>query len=107
MALNMTESQLSGRRVVSQDGHVLGEVTGLIVDTGTWRVIQLAVHLRRQSLEPLRLKKPVLGSQTIRLATDDISGVGDAVVLKQRRDELSFAGGEELREEPAPPPPGQ
>ncbi len=105
MGLNMTDSQLIGLRVVSQDGHLLGEVDSLVIDTGTWQVAELAVRLRREALEPLHLKKRVLGSQTVRIASDHISGVGDAVVLKRRRDELSFAGGDEMSDDQAPAPP--
>jgi sporulation protein YlmC with PRC-barrel domain len=107
MALNMTDSQLIGRRVVSQDGHLLGEVSDIVIDTGTWQVIQLAVRLRRSALGAFRLKKPIFGTHTIRLAAGDVSGVGDAVVLRHRREEIKFPTGPELPEPGViPPPPG-
>lgn len=107
MALNMTDSQLVGRRVVSQDGLLLGDVSDLVIDTGTWQVVQLAIRLRRSALEALRLKKPLFGTHTIRLAAADVSGVGDAVVLRQRRDEIKFPIGPDLPQPGVvPPPPG-
>jgi sporulation protein YlmC with PRC-barrel domain len=96
MVLNMTDSQLVGRRVVSQDGHVIGDVASLVVDTESWRVIELGVKLERKALEPLHLKKPVLGTHTVRLPIDDVSGLGDALVLRSRLDELRFAADEQV-----------
>ncbi|HLU65328.1 MAG TPA: PRC-barrel domain-containing protein [Kofleriaceae bacterium] len=91
----MNQGQLVGRRVVSQDGHVLGEVSSLLVDTASWRVVEVSVKLRKEAVAPLRLKKRRFGSQTVRVPAEEISGVGDAVVLRHRRDELALiAGGE-------------
>ena len=105
MVLNMTETEIMGLRVVSQDGHVLGEVSGLVIDTTSWRVAELAVRLRRSALEPLRLNKPVLGTQTIKLPASEIAGVSDAVVLRRTLGEFHFAAPE--GEEPAAAPEDQ
>jgi sporulation protein YlmC with PRC-barrel domain len=86
----MTEGQLVGTRVVSQDGFVLGDVAGLVIDTDSWRIAEIAVRLRRESLEPLRLKKKKIGSKTVHLPAEEVSGVSDAVVLKHRRDQLTL-----------------
>jgi sporulation protein YlmC with PRC-barrel domain len=92
----MTEGQLVGTRVVSQDGFVLGDVAGLVLDTDSWRIAEIAIRLRRESLEPLRLRKKKIGSQTVHLPSEEISGVSDAVVLKHRRDQLTLVTGGEL-----------
>jgi sporulation protein YlmC with PRC-barrel domain len=85
----MTESQLIGRRVVSQDGHVLGDVINILVDTDAWRVVQLGVRVRRASLERLGLPKPPwLGRRTIGIAIEHVAGVSDAVVLTLRLADL-------------------
>jgi len=94
MVLNMTETQIMGLRVVSQDGHVLGDVSGLVVDTSSWRVAELAVRVRRSALEPLHLNKPMLGTQTIKVPASEIAGVSDAVVLRRTLGEFQFAAPE-------------
>jgi sporulation protein YlmC with PRC-barrel domain len=104
MALNMTESQLVGRRVVSQDGFVLGDLASFVVDTGTWRVVDLSIALRRRALEPLGLRKPVIGSQTIRLSADEIAGVSDAIVLRRRMEDLRFLAAEQKPDATTAPP---
>lgn len=96
MPFIVTESQLIGRRVVSQDGHVLGDVASIAVDTDSWQVVQLGVRLHRRSLERLRLPKPpVLGSHTIAIAIDHVAGVSDTLVLKLRLAELRIPTADE------------
>ena len=90
MAMNMTNSQLIGRRVVSQDGHVLGDVSHLVIDSGSWRMVEVGVRLRRDAIEPLGLHKPWIGSQTVRIRVGDIAGVSDALILRPRLDDLRF-----------------
>lgn len=94
MVLNMSDNQIVGLRVLSQDGHVLGEVSGLVVDTSSWQVAELAVRLRRDALEPLQLNKPLLGTQTIKVPASEVAGVSDAVVLRRRLDEFRFVDNE-------------
>lgn len=88
MALNMSASQLKGRRVVTQDGLVLGDVSDVVFDTDSWQVIELEVRLRRKSFELLGLEKPVLGTRTIHVTADLVAGVSDALVLKPRLADL-------------------
>lgn len=81
---------LSGKHVVSQDGVDVGEVQGLEVNVETWAVVALEIKLERDVLERLNLKKPMLGTHSVKLAVDRISGVGDTIVLKATVDEIAF-----------------
>jgi sporulation protein YlmC with PRC-barrel domain len=88
MISNMTASQLHGRRVVTQDGLVLGDVSDVVFDTRSWQIVELEVRLRRKSFEALGLEKPMLGTRTIHVTADLVAGVSDALVLKPRLADL-------------------
>ena len=94
----LKQAQLVGTRVVSQDGYVLGDVADVVIDTDSWKVTEICVRVRRQSHDALRLHKPMFGSQTVSLPAEEISGVGEAIVLRHTRDQLAFVTGGE------PPP---
>ncbi len=64
---------LIGRHVHSQDGHHLGDVVRLAVDTSSWQISMIAVRLRRSLLESLGLEKPWLGSQIVWIHAHELS----------------------------------
>ncbi len=99
MPLNMTASQINGRRVVTQDGLVLGDVSDVVFDTDSWQVIELEVRLRRKSFEPLGLERPMLGTRTIHVTADLVAGVSDALVLKSRLADLRPSATEHDRDD--------
>lgn len=82
--------KLMGKTIVSQDGTEVGEIHGLDVDVESWRVEALEVKLDRGVLERMNLKKPIFGTQSVRLAVERVSGVSDTVVLKHTLDEIAF-----------------
>lgn len=88
---------LRGKQVVTQDGRQLGDIRSLLIGTPQWRVTALKVRLRRDLLEELELHRPLLGTQTVDIPTEQISGISDQVILLTRLDELSL--GEGLRVE--------
>lgn len=88
-----SHKKLIGLRVVTQDGTTLGEVEGFDIDTDTWSVVAIAVHLDRHVLEPLKLTKPMFGTPSVKIGAATVAGVGDSVVLKSALADLSFADG--------------
>ena len=90
----MTNYELSGKRVVSQDGRVIGEIESLHIDVETWKVIALGVKVRKDVLDELSLRRPFLGTQVIRIPAEQISGASDTVVLKPPFSGVTFEGGE-------------
>ena len=90
----INNNDLNGKRIVTQDGRVVGEIESLLIDVQTWRVAELSVKVRKEVLEELKLKRPFIGTQIIRIPTEQISGTSDQVVLKPGFSELSFQGGQ-------------
>ena len=86
----MGSRQLLGTEVFSQDGHHVGEVQGLEIDLEAWRIQLLEVKLDRKVLDSLRLKKPVFGTQSVRIACNRISGVSAKVILRDDLASLQF-----------------
>lgn len=91
------DSDIRGKRVITNDGHMIGYVDTLVVDTETWRVERIGVRLERDKLDALKLKKPIVGSQEIKLAVREIAGVRDEIVLRHKLSEVDFAGGKPAR----------
>lgn len=98
----LNERQIISRRVLTQDGYELGQVEGMNVDVTSWRVESLSVKLRRDVLGELQMKRPMFGSQSVRVTVDEVAGVGDTLVLKHNLRSLPFTraaerGGEGAR----------
>lgn len=80
-------------RVVGQHGHDVGVIKEILVNVETWQVDCLEVKLNRDTLEKLELKRPLLGTQTVRIPTSQVSGASDVIVLKAMLEDMEFAGG--------------
>lgn len=91
---NTTEvyaSHLVNKEVLAQHGTDVGKVDEVIVDTDTWKVKALQVNLDRSVLTELNIKQPGLFSrQSVRMSVDHISGISDAIVLKDPIEKISF-----------------
>lgn len=80
---NRRSNAIIGLDVVTSDGHDVGEIEEVEFNTESWSVVGLVIRLKRDVLEDLDLKKPLLGTQHLRVKPDHIGGVGERVVLKQ------------------------
>ncbi len=87
-------SDLSGKKVLSQDGMEVGEVASFNLDTERWDVLSLVIKVDRDVLDTLNLRRPLIGTQKIIVDISEVSGVGTSIVLKSRIDDLPFSGGE-------------
>jgi sporulation protein YlmC with PRC-barrel domain len=71
-----------GRRVVGRHGREIGTVESIIFDTdGPWMVRSFNVRLEKGVIDDLKLKKSLLTTPLISIATKDIRTVGDIVML--------------------------
>lgn len=94
MPVVMTDHELRGKRVVSQDGRVVGEIDSLQLDVESWKVLSIGVKVRKDVLDKLSLRRPFIGTQVIRISAAQISGASDTVVLKPPFADVTFEGGD-------------
>lgn len=72
---------LIGRRVVTSDAYVLGDVHGLEVDPEKWVVTHLRIRLTKESGKDLRFKKPVFGDVIVCIPVNLVKALGDVINL--------------------------
>jgi sporulation protein YlmC with PRC-barrel domain len=76
-------SILNGKKVVGNDGNVLGEVDGIDFDLDNWKANALYVSLNDEATAELRLKKSFLGKIVLCLPTKLVEAVGEVITLKE------------------------
>ena len=80
-SLRMSDEDLRGRTAISAEGQVMGEVTALFFDSGTWRVESLQVKLRKEIADRLGVDRTVFRSGALEIPVRMVQAVGDTVVL--------------------------
>ncbi len=98
MSALVSSRELRGKMVVAQDGRHVGEVDAVEVSTDAWKVLGLHVKVRREVLEDMHLKRPMMGTQTVLVAPDQVSGLGDVVVLTSGLAEVQHTGGKPAKD---------
>lgn len=84
----ITSGELEGKKVFAQQGREIGVVHAVDVDTTTFRVRSLEIKLKRELLDELTLKVPLMGSQSVHLDVKHVQAIADAVMLVPSLDEL-------------------
>jgi sporulation protein YlmC with PRC-barrel domain len=97
--MRISDDNLHGRTVISNDGLAVGEISCLFVDTATWRIESLQVELRRESADRIGVQRGLFHAAKIDIPVDLVRSVGDAVVLAVDLDNLRRS---ETPAEPAP-----
>ena len=72
---------LNGKKVVTSDDNLLGEIEGIEVDTENWTITHLRVILTKQSAEELNPEKPILWDVVLTLPVKLIKAFGETVNL--------------------------
>ena len=81
-------SRLNGKKVVTTNAFVVGEVEAAELNLDTWQVTHLHVGLTNESLHQMGFKKPFLGGVTICLPVNYVQAVHDVVTLNKSFQEL-------------------
>ena len=83
--------RLDGRKVVTSDAKVIGEVGGTYAEIEEWDITHLAVELNDEAIELFGYKKPrtrFLGTVSVCLPIDSVAAVGDIISLNKTFEEL-------------------
>lgn len=81
-------SKLNGKKVVTTNAFVVGEVEPAELDTNTWQITHLHIGLTNEALHQLGFKKPLLGGITICLPVSYVQAVHDVITLNKSFQEL-------------------
>lgn len=79
----MNPALLKGKKVVGSEGHILGEVESININTKTWQASTFYVDLSDEATSELGFKKPFLSKITICLPTRLVNAVGEVLTLKE------------------------
>lgn len=78
---HLFEEAIRGRKVIAADGHLIGEISDLVVDPATWRVEAVQLKLNKAIADALGVHRGKFHAGTIELPVEMIQSVGDTVLL--------------------------
>src|SRR5262249_6634982 len=81
--MRMSDSKLRKRVVISSDGHAVGEISSLAIDTETWRVESLQISLRKEISEQIGISHGLFRGGSLTVPVQVVKSVGDAVLLSE------------------------
>jgi sporulation protein YlmC with PRC-barrel domain len=83
--------RLDGKKVVTSDAKVIGEVGGPYAELDGWDITHLAVELNDEAIELFGYNKPrprFLGTVSVCLPVNSVNSVGDIISLNKTFEEL-------------------
>ena len=79
--VRLSDDNLRGRTIIAADGQVVGEITGLFLESATWRVESLEVKLGKDTADQLGADRSMFHAGTLEIPVRMVQSVGDTVVL--------------------------
>ncbi len=101
--MRLSDDNLRGRTVIAADGHAVGEIATLFLDSSTWTVEALLIELRKEVADQIGAPRSLFRAGTVEVPVRLVQSVGDAVVLTVPVDGLRQALPAPTDEEPAAP----
>ena len=84
----LRSTQLKGKKVVGAKGYVVGEVEGLDLDPGNWKVKGLQVGLTDDATTELGFKRPFLSKVVVIIPSKIVSLMGNFINLDESIENL-------------------
>jgi sporulation protein YlmC with PRC-barrel domain len=84
----MKVANLNGKKVITSEAQVLGEVEGVEIDIDEWKVTGFHINLEKEIIGKLNFKKPLFGSVVVLLPVATVKVVGDVIALNKTIEEL-------------------
>jgi len=76
------DAELKKLKVLTKDGRHIGRVVDLEFDPESYKIRKLVISLDSDSAKAIGAKRRLIGRSQLLVSVDDISGIGDAVVLR-------------------------
>jgi sporulation protein YlmC with PRC-barrel domain len=91
LTMRVSDQSFHHKHVISADGHVVGTVHAVYIDSAELRIDCLAVALRKEVAERLGFAHSVFHKSLVEISGRDIQSVADTVVLAVPLDVLRRA----------------
>jgi sporulation protein YlmC with PRC-barrel domain len=78
----LNPASLDGKKVIGSEGYILGEMTGVNIDSETWQARAFCVNLSDEAAAELGFKKSLMSKIRICLPTKLVNVAGDVITLK-------------------------
>ena len=79
--MQVSDEHLRGRTVIAADGHAIGTVDALLIDTSAWTIVGLQIKLDKATAEQIGATRSILRAATLELPVRMVQSVGDAILL--------------------------
>ena len=79
--MRLSDENLRGRTIIAADGQVVGEVTGLFLESDSWQVESLQAKLGKDIADQIGVDRSIFHAGTLEIPVCMIQSVGDTVVL--------------------------
>jgi sporulation protein YlmC with PRC-barrel domain len=86
--MQISDDHFRGRTVIAADGHAIGEVGALLIDTSSWSIVALQIKLHKAAAEQVGAARSILRGASIELPVGMVQSTGDAVLLSVPTHEL-------------------
>lgn len=86
--MKISDDNLRGRIVLSNDGLAIGEIERLFIDPADLRVSSLVVRLRKDAAERIGIHRSLFHGATYEISTALVQSTGDVVILSVHLDAL-------------------
>ena len=79
--MRLSDGSLRGKTVIGADGHAVGDVAAVFLNSDTWSVESLRVKLRRDVADRIGASRTVFRGAEVEIPVGVVQSVSDAVVL--------------------------
>jgi len=79
--MRISDEKLRGMTVIAADGHAVGEVAALLLDSDGWQVDALRVKVRKEAAGLLGVARSVFYAGSMEIPIRVVQSISDAVVL--------------------------
>ena len=86
--MRLSDQDLRGRIIIAADGQVIGEITGLILNSDGWAVESLQVELRKETADSIGASRSMFRRGSLQIPIRMIQSVGSTIVLSVPSNEL-------------------
>jgi sporulation protein YlmC with PRC-barrel domain len=79
--MRLSDDNIRGRTIIAADGHVVGEITALFLNSEAWRVESIQAKLGKEIADHIGAGRSLFHAGTLEIPVRLVQSVGDTLVL--------------------------